>query len=307
MDKQMTVEQLNILLHKDVIYNELVNDSTVLISKHVIDRWLKEGYDIRPYKKYKTGQLYEIKAGLDKGLDVSLYDNIKFRESQMKRIREGLELGLDVTCFANPKYNAGQMAVITSGLRSGVDISKYLDYNYDAFTMELIQMGLNKGIDISSYVTYNLSTAMRRSIKALLLDSTYFRGMSEEIKKEQFLKRLDIIVNQDNILKELSEEGYIVLDKQTTHVQSRKELSKNVVYTLRTLPSVQQRYSIVHQWLNKGFDIRPYKDYGVAQLFEIWLGFNYGLDVTKYDNIDYNYNKMQEIRKKLMTERETSC
>ena len=54
---------------------------------------------------FNSDQMYEIEKGLDKGLDVSVYDKEEFNEDQMKQIRLGLEKNLDVSKYAKPEYN----------------------------------------------------------------------------------------------------------------------------------------------------------------------------------------------------------
>ena len=54
---------------------------------------------------FNSDQMCEIEKGLEKGLDVSVYDKEEFNEDQMKQIRLGLEKNLDVSKYAKPEYN----------------------------------------------------------------------------------------------------------------------------------------------------------------------------------------------------------
>ena len=51
---------------------------------------------------------------------------IKFNEKQLKEIRLGLEKGLDVSIYAKPEFNNLQMKEIRLCLEKGLDISLYL-------------------------------------------------------------------------------------------------------------------------------------------------------------------------------------
>lgn len=61
------------------------------------------------YKLFTKKQREEIKVGLEKGLNVSLYAKKYFSFNQMKEIRLGLEKNLDVSIYAIPEYNSEQM------------------------------------------------------------------------------------------------------------------------------------------------------------------------------------------------------
>ena len=47
----------------------------------------------------------------------------KFNEYQMGQIRYGLERGLDVSVYAKPEFNEHQMLQIRDGLENGLDIN----------------------------------------------------------------------------------------------------------------------------------------------------------------------------------------
>lgn len=63
--------------------------------------------------------LIEIRKGLYKGIDVSIYAKPEFKWLQMREIREGLEAGIDVTSYADPKIPRKQMSDIRRQLMYG--------------------------------------------------------------------------------------------------------------------------------------------------------------------------------------------
>ena len=52
--------------------------------------------------KFIKEQMQEIRLGLEKELDVSIYAKPEFRYGQMQEIRLGLEKELDVSIYAKP-------------------------------------------------------------------------------------------------------------------------------------------------------------------------------------------------------------
>ena len=63
-------------------------------------------------------QIKQIKIGLEKGLDVSIYAQLDFNYSQMQEIRFGLEKGLDVSPYLNPSIDWKEMRAIRKKLWS---------------------------------------------------------------------------------------------------------------------------------------------------------------------------------------------
>ena len=61
------------------------------------------------YELFTKKQREEIKVGLEKSLNVSLYAKKYFSFNQMKEIRLGLEKNLDVSMYTIPEYNSEQM------------------------------------------------------------------------------------------------------------------------------------------------------------------------------------------------------
>ena len=73
--------------------------------------------------KFNEYQMGQIRNGLKKGLDVSIYAKPEFKGSQMEQIRYGLERGLDVSVYAKPEFDSEQMRQIRLGLENGLDIN----------------------------------------------------------------------------------------------------------------------------------------------------------------------------------------
>ena len=61
------------------------------------------------YKDFNREQKEEIRLGLVKGLDVSIYAKKEFDEFQMREIRYGLEDSLNVSVYAKPELDSKEM------------------------------------------------------------------------------------------------------------------------------------------------------------------------------------------------------
>ena len=53
--------------------------------------------------------MFEIREGLEEGLDVSIYAKSDFSDYQMDEIRKGLKDNLDVSVYANSEYSWKKM------------------------------------------------------------------------------------------------------------------------------------------------------------------------------------------------------
>ena len=96
-------------------------------------------------------QMEEIRLGLMKNLDVSIYAKPEYNGDQMEAIRLGLMQNLDVSVYAKPEYTRNQMGVICIGLMKNLDVSSYAKPEYNQSQMEEILAGLEAGLDVSAY------------------------------------------------------------------------------------------------------------------------------------------------------------
>ena len=61
------------------------------------------------FDQFNEKQQEQIRLGLEKNIDVSIYANSNFNFLQMRQIRLGLEKDLNVSIYAKPKYNWKKM------------------------------------------------------------------------------------------------------------------------------------------------------------------------------------------------------
>ena len=70
-------------------------------------------------KRFNLPALIEIRKGLYRDIDVSIYAKPEFNWLQMREIREGLEAGIDVSSYADPSIPRKQMSDIRRQLMYG--------------------------------------------------------------------------------------------------------------------------------------------------------------------------------------------
>ena len=68
-------------------------------------------------------QLNEIRVGLDRGVDVSIYANRIYHWGQMQMIRKGLERHLDISKYADPRMPLNDMIHMYQKLRKQKGVS----------------------------------------------------------------------------------------------------------------------------------------------------------------------------------------
>lgn len=121
-------------------------------------------FEMKRYEEqgFDDWQLYEIRKGLEEGVDVSKYTDPKFNDEEMAEIRKGLtnenhkknqaleikeeHINKNVNINFN-SFNIGQQQQIEWGLESNVDISKYADSKFDSYQMEQIRWKLEKELE----------------------------------------------------------------------------------------------------------------------------------------------------------------
>lgn len=132
-----------------------------------IRKGLEDGVDVSIYAdpKFDWRQMHQIRLGIEAGVDINLYADPKFDYLQMWEIRNGLESGVDASWYSDPKFDWRQMKKIREGLESGVDVRLYADVNFDSQQMEEIRDGLESGVDVSWYADPNFGDHQMREIR----------------------------------------------------------------------------------------------------------------------------------------------
>ncbi|MFI3211340.1 MAG: hypothetical protein R3Y64_09885, partial [Peptostreptococcaceae bacterium] len=100
--------------------------------------------------------------------DMSYYEPQGFLEEELDEIRDGLKKGIDVSVYAKKEYNALKMFAIKEGLILGLDVSKYLDDRLSYVQMLQVKYGLESGIDVTYYNKPEINVFVMREIRRLL-------------------------------------------------------------------------------------------------------------------------------------------
>lgn len=173
-----------------------------------IDEVMKK---IEESDKFNYSQEEQIRFGLQKGLDVSIYAKSEFKSSQMEQIRFGLEKGLNAHIYAKPEFDYEQMRQIRLGLERGLDVNIYAKTEFDWIQMQEIRLSLEKSSDVNTYVKPEFDWRQTPQISTDLRADLYLKEWMEYYAKEwKFWNRVVRILSK----KDGHSKGYREVTKQ---------------------------------------------------------------------------------------------
>lgn len=120
--------------------------------------------------EYTYDKLEEIKLGLIRKVDVSIYDDPAFPTVLMRFLRELLEKGYDAKPYANSKLTSQQIKALGHGIYNGFDMSKYAIEEYKPTQLREITEGLKEGLDVNRYDDYHFTSDQMKCIRKGLED-----------------------------------------------------------------------------------------------------------------------------------------
>lgn len=106
-----------------------------------------EQYTKKLKLKFDPKQTLLIKEGLAEGLDVKIYADPKYTPDIMYEIKKGLEHGINLSKYAK-QFDPLQINEIRLGIEHNVDIKKYLNKNFSNSQMREIRLGLEEGLNV---------------------------------------------------------------------------------------------------------------------------------------------------------------
>lgn len=229
-------------------------------------------WDYENIKKggFSDDQRAEINAGINAGVDVSVYAKKEFLSIQMRQIRLGLEAEVDVKKYADEAYDWFQMEEIRLGLEEGLIVEGYASPEIPYNSMRQIRLGLKEGIDLSEY----------RTLPA---------GVIQEIRKASMAK-VDIL--------EYVREGFDTEQLEQIRISIEKGTDVKP-YLDKDFRGASIREIV--RGLEKGLDVSCYAkmDYSWQQMRQIRYGLERRLDISQYVSALYGWQQMKEIRKGL--------
>ncbi|MBQ7200797.1 MAG: hypothetical protein IJS24_05430, partial [Eubacterium sp.] len=101
--------------------------------------YLEQGFDWM--------QCEEIRKGMEDGVDVAKFKNVRFSAPQMREIRLGLGANFDVSLYARPELDANQMREIRHGIDSGVSMVAYANPRLKPLTIRALALGKQNNVD----------------------------------------------------------------------------------------------------------------------------------------------------------------
>ena len=95
-------------------------------------------------------QQEEIRRGLEKNIDVSVYTKPELPYNVMHQLRKALENGYDLTPYI--PYGVGVLHELRKAMKAGIDLIPYVKEGYDSDQLEAIRHALEKKIAIVPYL-----------------------------------------------------------------------------------------------------------------------------------------------------------
>ena len=259
-------------------------------------------YQLLELMELNRYQRKEIKDGLEKGIDVSLYmrsvynymqmreiknallDDISKEEidkymcnpslscNQMELIRKGLEDNLDVTSYSDPKFNYEQSKEIYDAIIQGIDPSIFVNESYDHFQMHYLKLGLEEGLDVTFYSNPKFDSCQMKEIYLGLKDHLDVSAYADPKYGNGTMKAARIALH----------------DKAVKDVSTYIKLGYKDEQLIEILDGIE-------------YNVQDYitTDFSAGQIKAITYGLKAGLDVTEYNDIRYSANAMMLIAEQM--------
>ncbi len=141
---------------------------------------------------YTEEQLEPIRYALTHNLDIEPYITPEFHGAAIMQIVKGLEKGLPVAEYADVKRGWREMREIRLGMEHRVQVSMYSSIYYNWKQMREIRLGLERGINVSEYAklmyTNNDMAKKRKELEEkLALDLVINGGNETSVFEDYFI------------------------------------------------------------------------------------------------------------------------
>ena len=101
-------------------------------------------------EEYDYFQQEEIRKGLEKNIDVSVYAKPELPYNIMHQLRKALADGNNLTPYIS--YGVGVLHELRKAMRSGISLVRYIEEGYDSDQLSAIRHALEKKINIEPYL-----------------------------------------------------------------------------------------------------------------------------------------------------------
>ena len=106
--------------------------------------------DYMNLENYDYFQQEEIRKGLEKNIDVSVYAKPELPYNIMHQLRKALEYGNDLTPYI--PYGVGVLHELRKAAKSGISLVRYIEEGYDSDQLLSIRHALEKKVNITPYL-----------------------------------------------------------------------------------------------------------------------------------------------------------
>ncbi len=257
--------------------------------------YLEQGFDWM--------QCEEIRKGMEDGVDVAKFKNVRFSAPQMREIRLGLGANFDVSLYARPELDANQMREIRHGIESGVSMVAYANPRLKPLTIRALALGKQNNVD-------GMVAVAKGYQGKIVLE--YVRGKMAGVDLMEYMERgfdadqLEALTDAHK--KKIKLDPYLGLNLYGVQLQeiiTGIESGVNVsVYATGGFNWMQMK--LLRECLEQHLNIKPLLNPGFSleQMKEIRTGIVQGVDVTKYARVGLDPEQMRDIRENVKDEGE---
>ena len=247
-------------------------------------------------KEEKIAQ--ELRLCQQAGGDLELIRKEGLNLNQLIEVRQGLQKKVDVSLYCKKEYASAQMREIRLGLESDIPVIFYLNVAFDWTQMREIRLGLSENLDISSYAYPNITHLKMHVIRESLKDSCVFT-------KEQIKKFSASVLDQIHqaYLSKIDLSQYLALDYDEEQLeQIRLALEQKLPMEPYFDPIIRgESLKEIRLGLSENLDVSIYAntEFTWQQMHQIRIGLERKVDVSVYAKPLYLPTQMREIRKGL--------
>lgn len=176
--------------------------------QNAVDRMKRQEQAEVKQQYYNKEQFQQIKLGVKRGLNVSLYSDIAFNSDQMKELRLALKQGVDIRKYNNPVISAAHMRELRLGAENGVELSlsKLDQTRYNAGQIHELRVGFEKGLNVNTYLNPAYTADQMKEIRLgeqIGLDTTSYQSMHYTAAQMKTMRLQLVLQHMKEVIKNL--------------------------------------------------------------------------------------------------------
>ena len=180
-------------------------------------------------------QQEEIRKGLAKNLDVTIYARPELPYDIMRELRKSLESGVSLIPYVNAGYDSEQLLAIRHALAKGINIQPYLNIAYHGACIDEIAIGLEHNINVTPYADARYTWRKMREIRL---------GIEQRLDISQYANPLYSYWQMREI--RLGLKDGLDIDSYKSIMYTTKEMHKRrmLLKSKRNTPSVSDKWTL---------------------------------------------------------------